>query len=64
MLISDVGIFVISDLGFLLIWVCVEVGIEVDCLLGVMVFVLVLVNSGFLNDWFVFEGFFFVKKGR
>lgn len=60
-LISDAGTPAISDPGFLLTRACVEAGVEVDCLPGATAFVPALVNSGFPNDKFVFEGFLPVK---
>lgn len=63
-LISDAGTPAISDPGFLLTRACAEAGIEVDCLPGATAFVPALVNSGFPNDKFIFEGFLPVKKGR
>ena len=63
-LISDAGTPAISDPGFLLVRECVENQIEVDCLPGATALIPALVNSGFPNDKFVFEGFLPVKKGR
>ena len=63
-LISDAGTPAISDPGFLLTRACIDNDIEVDCLPGATAFVPALVNSGFPNDKFIFEGFLPVKKGR
>lgn len=63
-LISDAGTPAISDPGFLLTRACIEKDVEVECLPGATAFVPALVNSGFPNDKFIFEGFLPVKKGR
>lgn len=63
-LISDAGTPAISDPGFLLTRACIEKQVEIECLPGATAFVPALVNSGFPNDRFVFEGFLPVKKGR
>lgn len=63
-LISDAGTPAISDPGFLLTRACIEKGVAVECLPGATAFVPAIVNSGFPNDRFIFEGFLPVKKGR
>lgn len=63
-LISDAGTPAISDPGFLLTRACIQNNIEIECLPGATAFVPALVNSGFPNDKFVFEGFLPIKKGR
>lgn len=63
-LISDAGTPAISDPGFLLSRACLERGLEIECLPGATAFVPALVNSGFPNEKFIFEGFLPVKKGR
>ena len=63
-LVSDAGTPGISDPGFLLVRVCIEKGLEVECLPGATAFVPALVNSGFPTDRFCFEGFLPQKKGR
>ena len=63
-LISDAGTPAISDPGFLLTRSCIENNIDVECLPGATAFVPALVNSGFPNDRFIFEGFLPIKKGR
>ncbi len=63
-LISDAGTPAISDPGFLLSRACIERDVEIECLPGATAFVPALVNSGFPNEKFIFEGFLPVKKGR
>ncbi len=63
-LISDAGTPAISDPGYLLVKKCIENSIKIECLPGATAFVPALVNSGFPNDRFCFEGFLPQKKGR
>lgn len=63
-LVSDAGTPGISDPGFLVVRLCVENDIEVECLPGATAFVPALVCSGLPNDRFCFEGFLPQKKGR
>lgn len=63
-LISDAGTPAISDPGFLLVRMCIEKNIEIECLPGATAFVPALVVSGLPADRFCFEGFLPVKKGR
>ena len=63
-LISDAGTPGISDPGYLLVKQCIQNDIEVECLPGATAFVPALINSGFANDRFCFEGFLPQKKGR
>lgn len=63
-LISDAGTPGISDPGYLLVHLCVERGIEVECLPGATAFVPALIASGLPADRFCFEGFLPLKKGR
>lgn len=63
-LISDAGTPAISDPGFLLSRACIEREVEIECLPGATAFVPALINSGFPNEKFIFEGFLPVKKGR
>lgn len=63
-LISDAGTPGISDPGYLIIKVCLDAEIEVECLPGPTAFVPALVNSGLPSERFIFEGFLPPKKGR
>ncbi len=63
-LISDAGTPGISDPGYLLVNHCIQNDIDVECLPGATAFVPALINSGFANDRFCFEGFLPQKKGR
>jgi 16S rRNA (cytidine1402-2'-O)-methyltransferase len=61
---SDAGTPGISDPGYLVVSKCIENNIEVETLPGATAFVPALINSGFPNHHFVFEGFLPQKKGR
>tara|TARA_R110002096_G_scaffold4954_11_gene23237 strand:+ start:13370 stop:14053 length:684 start_codon:yes stop_codon:yes gene_type:complete len=63
-LITDAGTPGISDPGFLLLRLCIENDIEVQCLPGATAIIPALVCSGLPCDKFVFEGFLPHKKGR
>lgn len=63
-LVSDAGTPAISDPGFLVVYHCVNAGIDVECLPGATAFVPALVVSGLPNERFCFEGFLPQKKGR
>jgi 16S rRNA (cytidine1402-2'-O)-methyltransferase len=63
-LVSDAGTPAISDPGFLLVRVCLENNLNIECLPGATAFVPALVKSGLPTDKFVFEGFLPHKKGR
>jgi 16S rRNA (cytidine1402-2'-O)-methyltransferase len=63
-LITDAGTPAISDPGYLIVRACIEHGIDVNCLPGATAFVPALVQSGFVSNSFVFEGFLPLKKGR
>ena len=63
-LVSDAGTPCISDPGFLITRACIDNGIELFTLPGATAFVPALVQSGFPNHSFTFEGFLPHKKGR
>lgn len=63
-LLSDAGTPGISDPGQLLIKVCIENHVPVECLPGPTALIPALVVSGFSTESFVFEGFLPHKKGR
>lgn len=63
-LISDAGTPSVSDPGFLIVRECITNGVGVECLPGATALIPALVDSGFPNDRFCFEGFLPPKKGR
>ena len=63
-LISDAGTPSISDPGYLIIKMCIDNNIEVECLPGPTALIPALAVSGLPSERFVFEGFLPVKKGR
>ena len=63
-LISDAGTPSISDPGYLIVKMCIDNHIEVECLPGPTALIPALAVSGLPSERFVFEGFLPVKKGR
>ena len=63
-LISDAGTPCISDPGYLIVKMCIDNNIDVECLPGPTALIPALAVSGLPTDRFTFEGFLPVKKGR
>jgi len=63
-LITDAGTPGISDPGYLLVRLCIQNEVEVQCLPGATALIPALINSGLPCEKFVFEGFLPLKKGR
>ena len=63
-LISDAGTPSISDPGYLIVKMCIDNNIDVECLPGPTALIPALAISGLPSDRFTFEGFLPVKKGR
>ena len=61
-LISDAGTPSISDPGYLIVKMCIDNNIEVECLPGPTALIPALAVSGLPSERFVFEGFLPVKK--
>ena len=63
-LISDAGTPSISDPGYLIVKMCIDNNIDVECLPGPTALIPALAISGLPSERFTFEGFLPVKKGR
>ena len=63
-LISDAGTPSISDPGYLIVKMCIDNNIVVECLPGPTALIPALAISGLPSERFTFEGFLPVKKGR
>ena len=63
-IISDAGTPSISDPGYLIVKMCIDNNIDVECLPGPTALIPALVLSGLSSETFIFEGFLPRKKGR
>ena len=63
-LISDAGTPSISDPGYLIVKMCIDNNIDVECLPGPTALIPALAISGLPSERFTFEGFLPIKKGR